>query len=220
MSWFGKVKNALLKTRTNLSQVLGLSKLDDAWFDQLQDALILSDVHVRVAMEIVDRLKHDIKISGYEVEVMIQDKDDMKSAIDGGRMGDGVGIIDEMFDLSNDRRSFFSHKHVFVGVVRDQFGRLLQYVIHEDIVNPSDIIDFEVDPFLQRKLVKSVKGYLGGVFHVSQSIDVQLVLFGVVSDKEVSGKVDDGVEGVVSSRRVNVKVERDPKVVEDPVELI
>jgi fused signal recognition particle receptor len=81
MSWFGKVKNALLKTRTNISQVLGLSKLDDAWFDQLQDALILSDVHVRVAMEIVDRLKHDIKINPARFETSEAVRDALSASL-------------------------------------------------------------------------------------------------------------------------------------------
>jgi fused signal recognition particle receptor len=68
VSWFSKVKDALSRTRTQVSQVLGFSKLDDAWFDGLLDALVMADVHVQVATNVVERLKKDVKTNpkGYE----------------------------------------------------------------------------------------------------------------------------------------------------------
>ena len=58
-------------------------------------------------------LKHDIKISGYEVEVMIQDKDDMKSAIDGGRMGGVYSLMKDKWIKKPEKKDFIpDEKHI------------------------------------------------------------------------------------------------------------
>lgn len=51
-------------------------------------------------------LKHDIKIVGYEVEVMIQDQDDMKSAIDGGRMGGVYSLMKDKWIKKPEKKDF------------------------------------------------------------------------------------------------------------------
>ena len=70
MSFFNQIKQVLLKTKTNLAQVLGLSKIDDQWFDQLLEALILADVNAQVAQEIVDQLKHEVKVDAKHHETV------------------------------------------------------------------------------------------------------------------------------------------------------
>jgi hypothetical protein len=51
-------------------------------------------------------LKHDIKIAGYEVEVMIQDEDDMKDAIKGGRMGGAYSLMNDKWIRKPERKDF------------------------------------------------------------------------------------------------------------------
>ena len=51
-------------------------------------------------------LKHDIKIAGYEVEVMIQDEDDMNDAIKGGRMGGVYSLMKDKWIRKPERKDF------------------------------------------------------------------------------------------------------------------
>lgn len=51
-------------------------------------------------------LKHDIKIAGYEVEVAIQDEDDLKGAIDGGRMGGVYSLMKDKWIRKPERKDF------------------------------------------------------------------------------------------------------------------
>ena len=66
MGFFDKIKAGLTKTRDALSQTLGsvfsgFSQLDDDFYDELEESLILADLGVETATKATDRLRKVIK---------------------------------------------------------------------------------------------------------------------------------------------------------------
>jgi len=66
MSLFSKIKQGLEKTRAGMSNMFGNlfksdEKVDDDFFDELTDALILSDVGAALSEEIVEKLRDTLK---------------------------------------------------------------------------------------------------------------------------------------------------------------
>ncbi len=66
MGFFDKIKAGLSKTRDALGQTLGnvfsgFSELDDDFFDELEESLILADLGVETALKAVERLRKVIK---------------------------------------------------------------------------------------------------------------------------------------------------------------
>ena len=63
MSLFGKIKDALKKTREGVSQKLRLlfakNKLGDEFYDELEELLISADVSVRTAEDIIEEVKEE-----------------------------------------------------------------------------------------------------------------------------------------------------------------
>ncbi len=63
MSLFGKIKNALKKTKegvsTKLRQLFLKNKLGDAFYDELEEILISSDVGVATAEDVVEQVKEE-----------------------------------------------------------------------------------------------------------------------------------------------------------------
>ena len=63
MGFFGKIKEALKKTKENVStklrQLFLKNKIGDAFYDELEEILISSDVSVRTAEEVVDAVKEE-----------------------------------------------------------------------------------------------------------------------------------------------------------------
>ena len=62
MGFFDKIKAGLTKTRDALSQTLGsvfsgFSQLDDDFYDELEESLILADLGVEPATKATDRLR-------------------------------------------------------------------------------------------------------------------------------------------------------------------
>lgn len=58
MSFFDKIKQGLKKTATGINQVFtGATELDDDFFDELEECLILSDMGMTATMEAVDLLR-------------------------------------------------------------------------------------------------------------------------------------------------------------------
>lgn len=55
------LKSGLSKTRDRLARLLGRPVLDEAWFEEVESALILADVGGRVAQEIVAELRASLK---------------------------------------------------------------------------------------------------------------------------------------------------------------
>ena len=66
MGFFDKIKAGLTKTRTALSSTLGsvfsgFSQLDDDFYDELEESLILADIGVETAMKAVEQLRKTVK---------------------------------------------------------------------------------------------------------------------------------------------------------------
>lgn len=63
MSFFGKIKDALKKTKDNVSaklrQLFLKNKLGDAFYDELEEILISSDVGVATAEDVVEQVKEE-----------------------------------------------------------------------------------------------------------------------------------------------------------------
>ena len=66
MGFFDKIKAGLTKTRTALSSTLGsvfsgFSQLDDDFYDELEESLILADIGVETAMKAVEQLRKTVR---------------------------------------------------------------------------------------------------------------------------------------------------------------
>ena len=66
MGFFDKIKTGLTKTRDALSNTLGgvfsgFSQLDDDFYDELEESLILADIGVETAMKAVEQLRKTVK---------------------------------------------------------------------------------------------------------------------------------------------------------------
>ena len=65
MGFFDKIKEGLTKTRnamaSSLSNVFGLSEIDDDFYDELEENLILADLGVETACYAVEKLRAEVK---------------------------------------------------------------------------------------------------------------------------------------------------------------
>ena len=66
MGLFSKLKEGLTKTRNNIvsgidSVFSGFSKIDDDFYDELEETLIMGDIGVRATEEIIEDLKEKVK---------------------------------------------------------------------------------------------------------------------------------------------------------------
>ncbi len=66
MGFFGKLKEGLSKTRDNIvsgidSVFSGFSSIDDDFYDELEEILIMGDIGVNASGEILDRLRRQVK---------------------------------------------------------------------------------------------------------------------------------------------------------------
>ncbi len=66
MGFFDKIKAGLTKTRDALSDTLGsvfsgFSEIDDDFYDELEESLILADLGVDTAVKAADRLRKTVK---------------------------------------------------------------------------------------------------------------------------------------------------------------
>ena len=73
MGFFSKLKEGLTKTRDNIvsgidSVFSGFSSIDDDFYDELEETLIMGDIGVVATEEILDDLKNKVKENAYEFE--------------------------------------------------------------------------------------------------------------------------------------------------------
>ena len=62
MGFFDKIKQGLAKTASAITQVFtGFTEIDDDFYDELEESLILADLGMDTAMEVMDRLREKIK---------------------------------------------------------------------------------------------------------------------------------------------------------------
>ena len=66
MGLFSKLKEGLTKTRDNIVSGIenvfsGFSSIDDDFYDELEEILIMGDIGVRATEEIIEELKEKVK---------------------------------------------------------------------------------------------------------------------------------------------------------------
>jgi len=62
MGFFDKIKKGLSKTASSISQVFtGFSEIDDDFYDELEESLILADLGMDTTMEAMDALRNKVK---------------------------------------------------------------------------------------------------------------------------------------------------------------
>lgn len=87
MGFFSKIKDALKKTRSNLSAKINelfSHGLNDDFYEELEDVLISSDVSVKTSMEIVENIREEanrekLKEKSYVIDLL---KDELTSLLD------------------------------------------------------------------------------------------------------------------------------------------
>ena len=67
LGFFSKLKNGLNKTRINLldgldSVIHGFSEIDDSFYEELEEVLVMADIGVYTSEEIIEELKTSVKI--------------------------------------------------------------------------------------------------------------------------------------------------------------
>ena len=66
IGWFGKLKNALLKTNDNFGKkilnIFGKGKIDDQIYEQLEEILICADIGVHTSRNILKKLQDTVKL--------------------------------------------------------------------------------------------------------------------------------------------------------------
>ena len=80
MGFFDKIKQGLTKTRNAMASTLGsvfsgFSQLDDDFYDELEESLILADLGVETALKATDRLRKRVK------EQHLKEPDEAKTAL-------------------------------------------------------------------------------------------------------------------------------------------
>ena len=67
MSFFDKLKNSLNKTKNNIDEKINevfsnFRKVDEDLLEELEEALIMSDIGMDTSLEIIDNLRKKIKL--------------------------------------------------------------------------------------------------------------------------------------------------------------
>ena len=83
MGFFDKIKAGLTKTRNALSDTLGnvftASEIDDDFYDELEESLVLADLGVDTALKAVTRLRY--KINNNNIKTVAQAKEALKEIL-------------------------------------------------------------------------------------------------------------------------------------------
>ena len=97
MGFFDKIKAGLTKTREALSDTLGdvfkASEIDDDFYDELEESLILADLGMDTAIRAVSRLRH--KINNNNLKTVEQAREALKEIL-----VDMLSVGDTALDLS------------------------------------------------------------------------------------------------------------------------
>ena len=83
MGFFDKIKAGLAKTRDALNDTLGnvftANEIDDDFYDELEESLVLADLGVDTAMKAVTRLRH--KINNNNIKTVANAKEALKEIL-------------------------------------------------------------------------------------------------------------------------------------------
>ena len=90
MGFFEKIKQGLSKTASTIGGVFtGFSELDDEFYDELEESLILADLGVETAAKAVVTLKQQVK------EQRLKTVEDAKAAL--------CGVLEQMLTVGDSR---------------------------------------------------------------------------------------------------------------------
>ena len=65
MNFFSRLKEGLTKTRSQIASIVGIKQdFDDQFYEALEEALIAADIGVNLSLDIIERLKQEIKMRG------------------------------------------------------------------------------------------------------------------------------------------------------------
>ena len=114
MGFFDKIKEGMTKTREALSSTLGNvfssnTELDDDFYDDLEETLILADLGVETASEVVERLRTQVKNEG------IKTTEDAKHAL--------KYILMDMVDVGNPALHLSTHPSVILVIGVNGVGK-------------------------------------------------------------------------------------------------
>ena len=94
MGLFDKLKQGLEKTRQGISQkveeiLVSFGKIDDELFDELEEALIISDIGVETSLSMISNLKSKVKDRKISDPQMIREllKEEIREILDDGSVG-------------------------------------------------------------------------------------------------------------------------------------
>lgn len=112
--FFGKLKNGLSKTRKNFSSGInalfhGKSELNDDFYDELEEALVMGDVGVNTTEMLIERLKRETKEAG------IKDAESARELF--------INILSDILKLPDDAYAFEESKSVIMVVGVNGVGK-------------------------------------------------------------------------------------------------
>ena len=114
MGFFSKIKEGLTKTRKAMAETLGnvfsgFSNLDDDFYDELEECLILADLGVETAGRAVESLRRRVK------EEKIREPEEAKAAL--------KDILVEMLDVGDTRLRLDTQPSVVLVIGEDHHHR-------------------------------------------------------------------------------------------------
>ena len=112
--YFGKLVSGLTKTRNSIVSGLdsifsGFSHIDDDFYEELEEILIMSDIGVNTTMEIIEKLKEQVK------ELKIKEPEDCKELL--------IKNIEEQMDLGENAYDFENEKSVVMVIGVNGVGK-------------------------------------------------------------------------------------------------
>ena len=112
--FFGKLVSGLTKTRNSIVSGLdsifsGFSHIDDDFYVELEEILIMSDIGVNTTMEIIEKLKEQVK------ELKIKEPEDCKELL--------IKNIEEQMDLGENAYDFENEKSVVMVIGVNGVGK-------------------------------------------------------------------------------------------------
>lgn len=112
--FFGKLVSGLTKTRNSIVSGLdsifsGFSNIDDDFYEELEEILILSDIGVNTTMEIIEKLKEQVK------ELKIKEPEECKELL--------IKNIEEQMDLGENAYDFENQRSVVMVIGVNGVGK-------------------------------------------------------------------------------------------------
>lgn len=129
--------------------------------------------------------QHDIKVAGYEVEVMIQNEKDLKDAIDKGKIGGVYSLKDKKWIKKPEKKEFIPDEKDIA-----EKGKTVMMEI-DDIEENLDTLDYEVASERIKKVWTKVKTLRKRALEEEGEYGVGNLVFKLLRRNEYIGKIVD-----------------------------